>query len=249
MHCPWPRGLTGGASVFVAPIGAAATPRSLLSRSLGATFTRGNDDSASTVEGRWTARDPIGLQGGVNVYAFVGNQPSNALDPTGLDMQSPAAHKRDYVKGEGTIPADGMCVYECTTGFLYNHTWVQFDYDPQRSYGMWPSPWGPGPLAVMNPFGPGWFRTDDDSLDSPSCNPGPPTCREATDAEEAAVERHLIEEFASRPHFAGISDCRAVADEAIRALDRIQDHNKSSDSVWKKLLRILLGTSLLTNQH
>ncbi|MFO0614798.1 MAG: RHS repeat-associated core domain-containing protein [Polyangiaceae bacterium] len=198
--------------------------------------------------GRWTARDPIGLRGGVNLALYAGGEPLNGADPTGLDMQSPAAHRRDYVKGEGTIPADGMCVYECTDGFLYNHTWVQFDNDPARSYGLWPNPYHAGYFAVVNPFGPGWFKTDDDSGDSPSCNPTA-ACRSATDEEEAAVEERLREEFESRPYFAGVSDCRAVADEAIRTLDKLQRRNQRGSSMWERLLRQLLGTSLLANQY
>jgi RHS repeat-associated protein len=34
--------------------------------------------------GRWISRDPIGEKGGVNLFAYVGNNPSNAIDPLGL---------------------------------------------------------------------------------------------------------------------------------------------------------------------
>ncbi len=34
--------------------------------------------------GRWTTRDPLGEAGGVNLYAFVGNNPVNWVDPWGL---------------------------------------------------------------------------------------------------------------------------------------------------------------------
>jgi RHS repeat-associated protein len=33
--------------------------------------------------GRWLTRDPIGYDGGVNLYAYVGNRPVNEVDPSG----------------------------------------------------------------------------------------------------------------------------------------------------------------------
>jgi RHS repeat-associated protein len=34
--------------------------------------------------GRWTAKDPIGVAGGLNIYAYVMNDPVNSIDPSGL---------------------------------------------------------------------------------------------------------------------------------------------------------------------
>ena len=34
--------------------------------------------------GRWLSKDPVGLNGGINLYAFCGNDPVNRADPFGL---------------------------------------------------------------------------------------------------------------------------------------------------------------------
>ncbi len=41
--------------------------------------------NAST--GKWTTRDPISEEGGVNLYEFVGNSPCNFVDPLGLEAE------------------------------------------------------------------------------------------------------------------------------------------------------------------
>jgi RHS repeat-associated protein len=42
--------------------------------------------------GRWLNRDPIGEEGGLNLYGYVGNDPLNWIDPLGLDWLDAAAN-------------------------------------------------------------------------------------------------------------------------------------------------------------
>ena len=54
--------------------------------------------------GRWLSKDPIGISGGLNLYAFVGNNPVNFMDPSGLmgDRRALArAAKKSAAPGPG----------------------------------------------------------------------------------------------------------------------------------------------------
>ena len=58
--------------------------------------------------GRFINRDPIGEAGGVNLYAFVGNDPGNRWDYLGLDDEAPNLTKCIWVKegGEWVLKCD-----------------------------------------------------------------------------------------------------------------------------------------------
>jgi RHS repeat-associated protein len=61
-------------------------------------------------DGRWINRDPLGEKGGVNVYAYVGGDPVNNVDPLGLDPQMTA-----YRIVQGNLPPTSANL-ACTDG-------------------------------------------------------------------------------------------------------------------------------------
>jgi RHS repeat-associated protein len=53
--------------------------------------------------GRFLSEDPIGLDGGVNFYSYVRNQPTNLIDPFGLQDKSPGGYYRSLGLSEEEI--------------------------------------------------------------------------------------------------------------------------------------------------
>lgn len=53
--------------------------------------------------GRWTTRDPLGESGGINLYAFVENNPLNWRDPWGLDIDNSKGTDTVFYKDEDNI--------------------------------------------------------------------------------------------------------------------------------------------------
>ena len=60
--------------------------------------------------GRFLQVDPAGTAGGVNLYAYVGNDPLNLLDPYGLAPDSPLQQFGNYLSESGAalarVPGD-----------------------------------------------------------------------------------------------------------------------------------------------
>jgi RHS repeat-associated protein len=62
--------------------------------------------------GRWASRDPIGEAGGINLYGFVGNGPSNAVDAFGLAIEFNWFNPGDglYEAAESMEPIPGVII-------------------------------------------------------------------------------------------------------------------------------------------
>ncbi len=97
--------------------------------------------------GRFVHRDPIGIQGGVNVYAYAAAKPATSVDPAGLDI---------IVVGD--IWHSGVFIEDPAR----DGRWWRFDYMPERLKNWWddgqvtesPHPLGPDEPGTRYPSSP-----------------------------------------------------------------------------------------------
>ena len=112
--------------------------------------------------GRLLQRDPIGIRGGLNVYAYVRNRPAIRIDPDGLfDVGACAGYCQGRVPGclagAGNVKEAGECEAKrqaCVT------TCGNADIESQMDDDKGPPPYGPPP-ATFDPWpapagGPSW---------------------------------------------------------------------------------------------
>lgn len=70
--------------------------------------------------GRFISEDPIGIAGGLNLYAYAGNDPVNAMDPSGTDPDCPDVNLfghcqlDDLVIPNPPLPASTPDSWDCT---------------------------------------------------------------------------------------------------------------------------------------
>ncbi len=106
--------------------------------------------------GRWLSKDPIGLEGGLNLYAFCGNDPVNYRDVFGLDPTHGYLSPGEAGDAAASYGPNGLfgkekggIIYKKTDGYYY-HT--PPGNDPKDSWG------GCNPAAAEK------FLSDDDTI-------------------------------------------------------------------------------------
>lgn len=90
--------------------------------------------------GRWLSKDPIGLEGGLNLYEFCGDDPVNYRDPWGFAWIT--VHVDDRTSGSGSSGSAGS-----NSG----HGWTTITYDSGASVTIGNYPGGPRNDAARQP--------------------------------------------------------------------------------------------------
>ncbi|MGF7170020.1 hypothetical protein FHS91_001689, partial [Sphingobium xanthum] len=94
--------------------------------------------------GRFLQTDPIGTADGSNLYAYVGNDPSNRTDPTGLAAEA--------VGKVWNAPAPGF--YEQTSPYFDPNYTVRQQTVGEVAMNMLGAVGAIKPVSVLTPYGP-----------------------------------------------------------------------------------------------
>ncbi len=99
------------------------------------------------ITGRFASEDPIGCQGGINLYAYVGNQPTDLVDPSGtqaLPMPAPPPAPGPLV----VPPWVHLVVFDV---WILEHDWHEFQRLCLASGWEWCSPSASSSPSSQNP--------------------------------------------------------------------------------------------------
>lgn len=91
----------------------------------------------SASPGRWISRDPIGELGGLNLYAYVGNNPLNNVNPSGLATDEALNARASRRMNEFPAPPPPSDAIDVARGSINSMAWSLFMWNP----ALWlPSP-------------------------------------------------------------------------------------------------------------
>ena len=83
--------------------------------------------------GKWLSRDPIAENGGINLYAYVGNDPVNFLDYLGLETAVVIGGKQSGNPfGHVSIATTGSGIYSTGTAHAFGSDFVKFISDESK---------------------------------------------------------------------------------------------------------------------
>jgi uncharacterized protein RhaS with RHS repeats len=118
------------------------------------------------VIGRWLARDPIGEEGGINLYGYVGNNPINYIHPDGLLPLTACCAKAAVTVGIGIANKLGFGAKALGNALGLNE--APDDYEAHKNTSCEMSKYGDekvaeflGDLAESGPY----FKEFDSDLD------------------------------------------------------------------------------------
>jgi RHS repeat-associated protein len=157
--------------------------------------------------GRFLTRDPIGYAGGINLYSYVRNNPTNYADPSGLN---PAVLALPAVAGGGAAAAalPPVAIAAAYAAILYG-SW---------RFGEWlaDQPWNPLTHPAV-PTAPPFCPTTPLPRSTPTtfAPPPPPPNPDDDCAEEWAMAREMCRDLLSQPNpprgltggYSSIEDC------------------------------------------
>ena len=127
-----------------------------------------------TVSGRaqWLSRDPLGEEGGINLYGYVGNNPVNNVDPLGLDAEAAGGAYNFQVNPSHFGAKTLQGVFNGMNGKYVNHPNPK--YSGQCATGAQAMTGAPGKDGLWRDAAPGskdnWYQGP--SVESGAVKPG-----------------------------------------------------------------------------